>query len=56
MTEPTGNIGDYEETYKTFSIDVPKHYNYAFDVIDAWAKRDRNHLALTWTNQEGEEK
>ncbi|WP_319378458.1 AMP-binding protein [uncultured Methanocorpusculum sp.] len=56
MTEPTGNIGDYEENYKTFSIDVPKHYNFAFDVIDAWAKRDRNHLAMIWTNQDGEEK
>lgn len=56
MTEEKGNIGDYEETYKTFSIDVPKHYNFAFDVIDAWAKRDRNHLAMIWTNQDGEEK
>ncbi len=56
MTEATGNIGDYEETYKTFSIDVPKHYNFAFDVIDTWAKRDRNHLAMIWTNQDGEEK
>ncbi|ABN07425.1 AMP-dependent synthetase and ligase [Methanocorpusculum labreanum Z] len=56
MTEATGNIGDYEETYKTFAIDVPKHYNFAFDVIDAWAKRDRNHLAMIWTNQDGEEK
>ncbi len=56
MTEANGNIGDYEETYKTFSIDVPKHYNFAFDVIDAWAKRDRNHLAMIWTNQDSEEK
>ncbi len=54
MTEEKGNIGNYDETYKTFSIDVPKYYNFAFDVIDAWAKRDRNHLAMIWTNQAGE--
>ena len=56
MTEYTGNIGNYDETYASFHIDVPKHYNFAFDVIDAWAKRDRNHLAMIWVNQAGEEK
>ncbi|HJJ38603.1 MAG TPA: AMP-binding protein [Methanocorpusculum sp.] len=56
MDEYTGNIGNYDETYASFHIDVPKHYNFAFDVIDAWAKRDRNHLAMIWVNQAGDEK
>lgn len=51
-----GNIGNYEETYRTFSLDAPKYYNFAFDVVDAWAKKDRNHLAMIWVNQEGVEK
>lgn len=42
-----GNIGNYEETYRTFSLDAPKYYNFAFDVVDAWAKKDRNHLAMS---------
>ena len=33
-----------------------KYYNFAFDVVDAWAKKDRNHLAMIWVNQEGVEK
>ncbi len=56
MEEYTGNIGNYEETYRDFHIDVPKHYNFAFDVIEKWAKEDRNRLAMIWTNQAGEEK
>ena len=50
------NIGDYEQTCKKFSIDIPKIYNFAFDVVDAWAKKDRNRLAMIWVNQDGEEK
>lgn len=47
---------DYEETYSTYSIPVPEYYNFGFDVVDAWAKKDRNKLAMIWTNQEGKEK
>jgi acetyl-CoA synthetase len=50
------NIVDYDETYESFSIDVPEYYNFSFDVVDAWAKRDRNKLAMIWANQQGEEK
>ncbi len=50
------NIPDYETTYKNFHIDVPEYFNFGFDVIDAWANKDRNKLAMIWVNQEGEEK
>ncbi|HJK05406.1 MAG TPA: AMP-binding protein, partial [Methanocorpusculum sp.] len=57
MTETAShNMTDYEETYSTFSIAVPEYYNFGFDVVDAWAKKDRNKLAMIWTNQKGEEK
>ncbi len=52
----THNMPDYEETYKNFHIDVPEYFNFGFDVIDAWAEKDRNKLAMIWVNQEGEEK
>ncbi|HOI62145.1 MAG TPA: AMP-binding protein, partial [Methanoculleus sp.] len=35
---------------------VPEYYNFGFDVIDAWAKKDRNKLAMIWTDQKGNEK
>jgi len=50
------NMPDYDETYKNFRIDVPEYFNFGFDVIDAWANKDRNKLAMIWVNQKGEEK
>jgi acetyl-CoA synthetase len=45
----------YEETVRDFTIDVPEYYNFGYDVIDAWAEKDRNKLAMIWVNQKGEE-
>jgi acetyl-CoA synthetase len=49
------NMSVYDETYKNFRIDVPEYFNFGFDVIDAWANKDRNKLAMIWVNQEGVE-
>jgi len=46
----------YEDLCANFKIDVPEYYNFGFDVIDAWAKKDRNKLAMIWTDQKGNEK
>jgi len=46
----------YEELVRNFSIEIPKEYNFGFDVIDRWAEKDRNKLAMIWLNQEGKEK
>jgi acetyl-CoA synthetase len=56
MGEHGHNMEDYEGTRETFTITVPEYYNFGFDVIDAWAKRDRNKLAMIWVGQQGEEK
>jgi acetyl-CoA synthetase len=50
------NMPDYEEMYKNFRIDVPEFFNFGFDIVDAWANKDRNKLAMIWLNQEGVEK
>ncbi|MBN1141749.1 MAG: AMP-binding protein, partial [Deltaproteobacteria bacterium] len=50
------NIKDYAKTCATFSIEVPEYYNFAYDVVDQWAERDRNKLAMIWVDQEGAEK
>ncbi|NYT05960.1 MAG: AMP-binding protein [Methanomicrobiales archaeon] len=47
---------NYEDCCARFSIEVPEHFNFGFDVIDAWAKKDRNKLAMIWVDQEGKEK
>jgi len=52
----TDRYADYEELYRNFRIEVPKNYNFGFDVIDTWAEKDRNKLAMIWVSQQGEEK
>jgi acetyl-CoA synthetase len=50
------NMSDYDDVYSHFKIEVPEFFNFGFDVIDAWANKDRNKLAMIWVNQEGKEK
>ena len=45
-----------EEIFNNFKIDVPEYFNFASDVVDRWAQKDRNKLAMIWVNQNGEEK
>ncbi len=56
MIPPDHTMLDYDSTRQQFKIDVPEYYNFGFDVIDAWAKKDRNKLAMIWVNQKGDEK
>jgi acetyl-CoA synthetase len=50
------NMKEYESTYQAFSITAPEYLNFGFDVVDAWAQRDRNKIAMVWTDQKGAEK
>jgi acetyl-CoA synthetase len=56
MTDDEQRPASYEDLCANFTIDVPEFYNFGFDVIDAWAKKDRNKLAMIWTDQKGNEK
>lgn len=42
---------DFVENYK---IIVPENFNFAYDVVDEWAKTHPNKRALCWTNDKGE--
>ena len=50
------NMKDYESTYQTYSLTASEYLNFGFDVVDAWAERDRNKIAMIWTDQSGAEK
>ena len=50
------NMKEYESTYQAFSLTAPEYLNFGFDVVDAWAERDRNKIAMVSTNQQGAEK
>ena len=53
MKDTTPNMQDYAETYRDFKLDVPEHFNFAFDVVDKWAE-DRTKLALISLDPSGE--
>jgi acetyl-CoA synthetase len=48
-------FSSYEEFYRDFDIKVPEGFNFAFDVVDEWAKTDPSRPALVWCNDEGED-
>ena len=44
-----------EDYNKNLEIIIPEHFNFAYDVMDAWAEEAPEKLALLWTNDQGEE-
>lgn len=47
---------DFAERLRNFHIDCPEYFNFANDVVDVWAERDRNKLAMIWADQHGNER
>ena len=52
INEP--NMKDYELERKEFRLDVPEYFNFGFDIVDKWAKRQPNKLALLAVDRSGE--
>ena len=46
------SIEDYN---KNLEFIIPENFNFAYDVMDAWAEEKPDSLALLWTNDQGEE-
>ncbi len=46
---------DYEETVRTFRLQVPERFNFAREVIGRWAQ-DRDKLAMLWVGPDGSER
>jgi acyl-coenzyme A synthetase/AMP-(fatty) acid ligase len=47
------NMTDYLQTRASFRLEVPERYNYARDVVDAWAVREPGKLALLAVGPDG---
>ncbi|MCQ2217078.1 MAG: AMP-binding protein [Paludibacteraceae bacterium] len=39
---------------KNFKVIVPENFNFAYEVVDGWAEKEPNKVALCWTNDKGE--
>ena len=47
------SYADFRENYR---LDCPETFNFAVDVVDAWAEAEPDKTALVWCNDDGEEK
>ena len=45
-----------EDYNKNLEFIIPENFNFAYDVMDAWAEEKPDGLALLWTNDQGEER
>ncbi len=50
------NFESQEDFAKNFKLNIPDHFNFGYDIVDEWAAKEPNKLALLWTNDEGDER
>ncbi|MDK2892263.1 AMP-binding protein [Methanohalophilus sp.] len=53
---PKTEFESYDDFYQNFKIHIPENFNFAYDVVDIYAKKQPNKKALVWCNDNGEEK
>jgi acetyl-CoA synthetase len=51
---PRIEFDSYEDFYANYRCNTPEGFNFAFDVVDEWARLDPDKLALLWTDDSGE--
>lgn len=43
-----------EDFKNNFHVNIPDNFNFAYDIVDEWAKTKPSKVALCWSNEEGE--
>ena len=46
----------YEDLMANYKISIPENFNFAYDVVDRFAREEPNRQALVWTNDAGEDR
>ncbi len=49
-------FSSYEEFTETYTVNIPDRFNFAYDVVDAFAKEQPEKIAMVWCNDDGEER
>ncbi len=52
---PRMEFDSYEDFKENYKINVPEDFNFGFDIIDEWAKREPEKMALVWCDDHGGE-
>lgn len=50
---PRIDFNSYEDFYENFRIEVPETFNFAYDVVDEWARVEPEKRALVWCDDAG---
>ncbi len=53
---PRMAFDSYEDFKENYKVNVPEHFNFGFDIVDAWAKEEPDKMALVWCDDHDEEK
>lgn len=53
---PRIDFDSYEDFAENFRIDVPENFNFAYDVVDEWARADPDKRALLWCDDHDNER
>lgn len=53
---PRIDFDSYEDFLENFTIEVPSNFNFAYDVVDAWAELEPLKRALVWVDDAGNER
>ncbi len=51
---PRIDFDSYEDFFENFRIETPANFNFAYDVVDEWARVEPKKKALVWTDDTGE--
>ena len=43
---PRIDFDSYEDFKQNYKVNIPENFNFAYDVVGAWAERDKNKKAL----------
>lgn len=49
-------FSDYEDLRANYRVKVPENFNFGYDVVDEYARREPDKLAMVWCDDKGEER
>lgn len=51
---PRIEFESYEDFFENYRCNIPENFNFAYDIVDEWARIKENKPALVWTNDAGD--
>ncbi len=49
-------FNSYDDFKKNYRLNIPEHFNFAYDIVDEWARQDEQKPALVWCDDNANEK